>query len=89
MISNGTPNPRSKYSFSTSGETVADYVRRTEQARVTLETIRLSLVRVGKVTLTDTQVFIDPEEVDDLIGQLRGEVEQIAETLGHMLDRNV
>jgi class 3 adenylate cyclase len=78
----------SQYSFSTSNETIADFMRRTAQAGVTLGQVA-TLVRAGLTTLTDTQVFIDPEEVDELIGQLRGEVELIAETLGHMLDRNV
>jgi class 3 adenylate cyclase len=78
----------SQYSFSTSNETIADFMRRTAQAGVTLGQVA-TLVRAGRTTLTDTQVFIDPEEVDELIGQLRGEVELIAETLGHMLDRNV
>jgi hypothetical protein len=77
-----------QYAFSTSNETIADFMRRTAEAGVTLGQVA-TLVRAGRTTVTDTQVFIDPEEVDELIGQLRGEVELIAETLGHMLDRSV
>lgn len=77
-----------QYSFSTDNATAADFARRTKQAEVTLAQVK-TLVRVGKVTLTDVQVFLDPEEIDTLVNQLRGEVEQIAETLGHMLDRTV
>ena len=78
----------SAYSFSTDNATVADFVTRHRDAQLTLHLVK-TLVRAGRVTLTDVQVFIDPEEVDNLIGQLRGEVELIAESLGHMLDRNV
>ncbi len=94
-----------RYAFSVDPKLLTDFARRTGDLQQTLlvlhAKVRFEVPNETGTRKTNTRLpstmrnldtvkaVLDPEQIDELISEARGELELIAETLGHMLDRNV
>ena len=83
-----TDTPRELTRHNIDGRLIVDAKRRMEDVTQTMK-VMASKVRVMSSTTTDVGIQTDVHQLEELAGELRGEVELFIETFGHMVDRNL